>query len=103
VPDLGELHRFPTLDAANVRLGVLIEQRYRIRLQFGIDQKNAERWARALRENDRQLAAWEALLEARGGLVEEEGGSDDEDTCRWALGRLRDRLGERQWAAGEMP
>jgi hypothetical protein len=102
VPDLTELHRFPRLEAANARIGILIEQRYRSRLQFGVDRKNAERWAEALRENGRHLAAWEALLEARGGLAEEAGFAVD-DTCRRALQRLRSLLGEARWAAGEMP
>jgi hypothetical protein len=102
-PDLTELQRFPRLDAANGRLGVLIEQRYFIRLQLSLDRKNAERWARALRENDLALACWEALLEAWGGLLQEEGGAGDEDTCRRALSRLRKLLGEDRWASGEMP
>jgi hypothetical protein len=101
-PDLAELHRFPTLNATNGRLGVLIEQRNRIKLQLAIDRKNSEAWARALRENDQRLAAWEALQEAHGGLAEE-GGADDHDTCRRALGRLRTLLDEARWAAGVMP
>jgi hypothetical protein len=100
--DLSELQRFPRLEAANTHIRLLIDQRYFISLRLSVDRNNAEKWAEALRENGRHLAAWEALLEARGELVEE-GGPDDDDFCANALGRLRKWIGERKWAAGEMP
>lgn len=101
-PHLSELDRFPPMRLVNDRLGTLIEQRYFIRGQLAFGDQDG-RWQRALIANDHALRCWEALLEARGGLAEEEGGSDEEEVCRQALGRLRSLLGERDWFVGVMP
>lgn len=102
MPDLAELQRFPSLNAANSRIGVLIEQRYFIRLRLSLD-RNKEQWQKALEANGRTLACWEALLEARGGLAEEEAADTSDEARQGALALLRQLLGERNWAAGQMP
>lgn len=90
-PDLSELERFPTLDAAEAQIGALIRVRYAL-MQAPPSKAQGE----ALRYNASQLLAWELLLEAWGGLDEEEGRSDDEEMCRRALGRLMKLLARRR-------
>lgn len=102
-PDLSDLNRFPPMPLVEAQIGFLIDQRCFLRGQLAIDPRNANRWQQLLLANDHALRCWETLLEARGGLAEEEGGRDDEEFCREALGRLRALLGERDWFAGMMP
>lgn len=97
-PALADLARFPALPTAHAQLGALI----RIRHQLHQSPASPER-DQALTHNARQLAAWEALLEAHGGLAEAEGDRDDEATRRAALGRLSRLLDDEQWQAGRMP
>lgn len=94
LPALAEGNRFPSLFATEAQLGALIRVRYVLRQAMPSRERDA-----ALAYNTTQLAAWEALLEDRGGLVEEEGGRDDEEMCRWALGRLRMVIGEERLAS----
>jgi hypothetical protein len=96
-PKLADLDRFPALNACDARLRVLIEQRHRLRLTRATPERD-----NALRLNVHQLAAWEALHEARGGLAEEGGPADDAHRQR-ALERLRVILGDTDWRAGRMP
>jgi hypothetical protein len=97
-PDLAEVSRFPTLAATHAQLGALIRVRHQLRQTPASVERD-----QALAHNARQLAAWEALLVAHGGLAEEEDGRDDEATRRAALERLRGMLGEKDWKAGTMP
>lgn len=103
LPDLAERDRFPPLVLVNAQLGFLIESRAVIRAQLVLHPAHAAHWRRRLIENDRQLRAWELLLEAHGALAEEEGGAGDDEYCRQALARLRELLGLHDWFAGKMP
>jgi hypothetical protein len=98
LPQLVELDRFPELPAVHAQLGALI----RIRHQLHLSPASAER-DQALAHNAVQLVAWEALLEAHGGLAEEQGGRDDESTRRRAAERLQVIVGSEAWQAGRMP
>lgn len=97
-PSLAHLDRFPSLAACNGQLYSLIN----LRAQLKAAPATSER-EEALRYNTRALAAWELLLEARGGLAEEEGGRDDEVTRQRALERLREMLSAEEWREGRMP
>lgn len=97
-PSLADLARFPALPAVQAQLGALVRLRYTLRQGPATPERDA-----ALAHNARQLAAWEALHEAHGGLGEEEGGRDDLATRAAALGRLRAMLGAKDWRAGTMP
>lgn len=91
-----DLDRFPDLNVCRAQLGALI----RVRCALHQSPPSPER-ADALRYNARQFAAWEVLLEARGGLADE--GLDLDDAgLRRALEALRAVIGEEAWRAGRM-
>jgi hypothetical protein len=83
LPPLTDLDRFPSLDACQARIRALLEKQLHLQLA----PKSPER-DNALRLNSYRLNAWGWLLAARGGLVEEEGNDDSEETRRGALEEL---------------
>jgi hypothetical protein len=61
--DLTELQRLPRQEAANARIGVLIEERYTSKLKLAV--KPTEHWRRALIANDHALRCWEPCLKRK--------------------------------------
>jgi hypothetical protein len=92
-----DLDRFPTLPTCHAQIGALIRLRYALHQSPASPDRTA-----ALRFNVRQLAAWEALLELRGGLADE-GVDLDTEGQRRAVARLRAAIGEEGWRLRRMP
>lgn len=103
LPPLADRDRFPVMPLVNAALRFHVEARFVMRGKIVLEPNRADHWRRQLIQNDHTLRCWEALLEARGGLAEEKGGRNDEESCRQALARLRALLGENDFAAGKMP